>query len=68
MKRCLNRWQRLVWANRGRWLTSFEQLMAISSTTISKVRSEAKANGVRWITRERIKGLIEYKPVTGGTK
>ena len=60
----LNRWQRLYVVNHRAWLTSLEQATAIGSTTISKVRSEAKKAGVIWLSRKR-KGtkLTEYSPM-----
>ena len=65
MAKRMNRWQRLLKAHRDRgpWLTSWQQLMAIGSTTPSKVRSEARANGIRWMTRKDANGHIEYRPV-----
>lgn len=60
----LNRWQRLLMAHRDRpWMSSFEQQVAIRSTTISKVRHECRVNGYRWISNERPDGITEYKPV-----
>lgn len=59
----LNRWQRLLVINHRVWLTSLEQAMAINSTTISKVRHEAKAAGVIWLARKRTgTKLTEYTP------
>lgn len=59
----LNRWQRLLLKNKGRWMTSMEQALAISSVTVSKVRHEAvKFGGVLWLTRYRFPGLREYRP------
>lgn len=59
----LNRWQRLCVLNHRRWMTSLEQAQALGSTTISKVRHEAKAAGVVFLSRRR-EGtkLTEYTP------
>ena len=58
------RWQRLLAAHRTRpWMSSYEQQMAIRSTTISKVRHECRASGWTWKTAIRPDGIAEYKPV-----
>jgi hypothetical protein len=63
MAESLNRWQRLCVLNHLRWMTSLEQAQALGSTTISKVRSEAKRAGVIWLARKRTgTKLTEYTP------
>ena len=62
-----NRWQRLLRVHRehaaGPWLTSLQQQLALGTTTISKVRSECRANGYRWLIRKDANGWNEWRPV-----
>lgn len=69
------RWQRLLAAHRlaqneggSPWLSSLSQMRYLSrigpgTTTISKIRSEARAAGWSWKTRKNEDGAVEYRPV-----
>lgn len=76
MKRKMQpRWARLVECHRrasregsSPWLSSISQVWWMGrtgqgTTTISKVRSEARQNGYRWDTRIGSDGYTEYRPV-----